>query len=223
MRRFLPATGDSSVGSTGDEGGYKLVPRIILAPTANFRQCHAASHPFIPARSVEQPVNLDDGDDVFNYPGAERRRNGRLETDRTSQVAEDSRIPVRGGFLMCDDSGVNRVDGPFHRDMQRVFPDRPAIEIPAATRFSTASTIWASDTRSRRVGLCSSGTTVEGDGCPARWRGIYDDNGRFMVAMNFDSDLGDSWEWADDPGYAEKYSALGIRIGVNYVVYSMTR
>ena len=36
------------------------------------------------------------------------------------------------------------------------------------------------------------------------------------------SDVGDSWEWADDPRYPEKYSALGIRIGVNYVVYSMT-
>ena len=28
-------------------------------------------------------------------------------------------------------------------------------------------------------------------------------------------DLGDSWEWADSPRYPEKYSALGIRIGVN--------
>ena len=30
-----------------------------------------------------------------------------------------------------------------------------------------------------------------------------------MVAMNFNSDVGDSWEWADDPEYPEKYSALG--------------
>ena len=43
-----------------------------------------------------------------------------------------------------------------------------------------------------------------------------------MVAIAFNSDLGDSWEWADDPEYPEEYSALGIRIGVNYIVYSMT-
>ena len=43
-----------------------------------------------------------------------------------------------------------------------------------------------------------------------------------MVAMTFNSDLGDSWEWADDPSYDEKFSALGIRIGVNYIVYAMT-
>ena len=42
------------------------------------------------------------------------------------------------------------------------------------------------------------------------------------IAITFNSDIGDSWEWADDPGYPEKYSALGIRIGVNYVIYAMT-
>ena len=60
------------------------------------------------------------------------------------------------------------------------------------------------------------------DGATPHWRGIYDDHGRIMVAMSFNSDIGDSWEWADDPGYPERYSALGIRIGVNYVVYAMT-
>jgi hypothetical protein len=42
------------------------------------------------------------------------------------------------------------------------------------------------------------------------------------VAISFNSDVGDSWEWADAPHYPEKYSALGIRIGVNYVIYAMT-
>ena len=54
------------------------------------------------------------------------------------------------------------------------------------------------------------------------WRGIYDDKGRLMVAICHNMDLGDSWEHADNPAYPEKFSALGIRIGVNYVVYAMT-
>jgi hypothetical protein len=56
----------------------------------------------------------------------------------------------------------------------------------------------------------------------ARWKGIFDDQGRLMVAITMNSDLGDSWEWADAPEYPERYSALGIRIGVNYVTYAMT-
>jgi hypothetical protein len=60
------------------------------------------------------------------------------------------------------------------------------------------------------------------DGYEARWRAIYDDKGRIMVAISANSDIGDSWEWADDPRYPEKFSALGIRLGVNYIVYAMT-
>jgi hypothetical protein len=43
-----------------------------------------------------------------------------------------------------------------------------------------------------------------------------------MVAICHNMDLGDSWEHADNPRYPEKYSALGFRIGVDYVIYSMT-
>ena len=66
------------------------------------------------------------------------------------------------------------------------------------------------------------GTGYKKDGIGAHWRGIFDDKGRIMVAISFNSDVGDSWEWADIPRYPEKYSALGIRIGVNYVIYAMT-
>ena len=64
------------------------------------------------------------------------------------------------------------------------------------------------------------GRMAEYDGYEARWRGIYDDNGRLMVAICHNMDLGDSWEHADNPQYPEKYSALGIRIALNYIVYS---
>jgi hypothetical protein len=43
-----------------------------------------------------------------------------------------------------------------------------------------------------------------------------------MVAISYNSDIGDSWEWSDRASYPERFSALGIRIGINYVVYAMT-
>ena len=36
----------------------------------------------IEARSVEQPVNLDDGDDVYNFPWLYAVQTGPLEYDR---------------------------------------------------------------------------------------------------------------------------------------------
>lgn len=36
------------------------------------------------------------------------------------------------------------------------------------------------------------------------------------------NDTGDSWEWADNPRYPQRYSDLGIRIMVNAGIYDMT-
>ena len=45
---------------------------------------------------------------------------------------------------------------------------------------------------------------------------------RLIAVMTHNNDLGDSWENADEPTYPARFSALGIRIGVNYIVYAMT-
>jgi len=56
----------------------------------------------------------------------------------------------------------------------------------------------------------------------AHWQGIYDDRGRVMIAITYNSDVGDAWEFADEPSYPERAASSAIRIGVNYVVYAMT-
>ena len=66
------------------------------------------------------------------------------------------------------------------------------------------------------------GVTYERDGYVPHWRGIYDDDGRLMVAINFNMDLGDAWEHADDPRYPEPMTTLAYRFAVNYVMYAMT-
>ena len=55
-----------------------------------------------------------------------------------------------------------------------------------------------------------------------RWVAIYDEKGRVVTEGWFNQDVGDSWEWADDPGYPERYSAQGIRMGVNSIIYAMS-
>jgi hypothetical protein len=78
------------------------------------------------------------------------------------------------------------------------------------------------DDRYRITGAEHLGVGYKSNGIDAHWRGIYDDKGRIMVAISFNSDIGDSWEWSDDPRYPQKFADLGLRIGVNYVVYAMT-
>ena len=109
--------------------------------------------------------------------------------------------------------------------MKKVFPDRKVVEMPSDDFIF--HTVYDLDDRYQIMGQWGLSPynrqfQERAVGTKAHWLGIYDDKGRVMVAMSFNSDIGDSWEWADDPRYPEKYSALGIRIGVNYVVYAMT-
>jgi hypothetical protein len=43
-----------------------------------------------------------------------------------------------------------------------------------------------------------------------------------MVAICANMHLGDAWEWADDPAYPEQFASMAFRVGLNYVMYSMT-
>jgi hypothetical protein len=106
--------------------------------------------------------------------------------------------------------------------MQKVFPDRPIVDIPSSDPIF--HTIYDLNDRYQVPGAqyLRSGRVFEQDGIRATWRGIYDDKGRLLIAICHNMDLGDSWEWADEPRYDEKFSAMGFRIAANYIVYSMT-
>ena len=43
-----------------------------------------------------------------------------------------------------------------------------------------------------------------------------------VVAVNFNTDVGDAWEYADSPEYPEPMTSLAYRYGLNYLIYSMT-
>jgi hypothetical protein len=172
-------------------------------------------------RSVEQPVDLDDGDDVFNYPWLYAVEVGHWQlTD--SQVKQFREFIDRGGFFMCDDFHGTQEWAVFTATMQKIFPDRDIVDLPSGD--SIFHTVYDLDTKYQVPGAqyLRSGRTYEYDGYQPKWRGIYDKSGRVVVAICHNMDLGDSWEWADDPQYDEKFSAMGFRIAANYLVYSMT-
>lgn len=173
----------------------------------------------IDVRSVEQPVNLDDGDDVYNWPWLYAVQVGEWGiTDTEARKLRD--YLLRGGFFMADDFHGTVEWQVFQESMKRVFPDRPIVDIPDSDPIF--HTVYDLDNRYQIVGAEHLAEGHKLDGYVARWRGIYDDKGRVMIAASFNSDIGDSWEWADTPEYPEKYSALGVRIGINYIVYAMT-
>ncbi len=173
----------------------------------------------VSVRSAEQIVNLDDRDEVYNWPWVYAVQVGEWGiTDAEAAKLRD--YLLRGGFFMADDLHGTVEWQVFEQTMKRVFPDRSIVEIPDSDPIF--HTVYDLDERYQIVGHDHLFEGHKLDGFVARWRGIYDDKGRLMVAVSANSDIGDSWEWADEPEYPERYSALGIRIGVNYIVYAMT-
>jgi Domain of unknown function (DUF4159) len=176
----------------------------------------------IDARSVEQPVNLEDGDDVFNWPFLYAARAGSmwLTDEMTVKLRE---YLDRGGFLVLDDMWGDSEYETCVENVVRVFPGKTPIEIEDAD--PVFHTVFDLDKRYQISGEWSlrSGVPYLNGGVVPHWQGIWDDNSRRMrMAVWVNNDTGDSWEWADDPRYPERYSALGIRITVNHAVYAMT-
>ena len=170
-------------------------------------------------RSVEQPINLDDGD-VFDWPWLYAVRPGEWKLS-AAQAQTLREYLLRGGFFMADDFWGSREWEVFMQSMRQVFPDRQVVDLPNDDQIF--HTVYDLDDRYRVPGAWGlGGRQYQNDGDTPYWRGIYDDKGRLLTAIVVNSDLGDSWEYADDPYYPEKYSALGIRIAVNYIMYAMT-
>lgn len=174
----------------------------------------------IDGRSTEQVVDLD-SDDIFNYPFVYAVQ----VEDWTFTDAEAKRLReylLKGGFLMVDDFHGTADWQSFMRGMRMVFPNRPVEDLQNSDEIFHV--LYDLDNRFQVPGeqYVNTGRTYEKDGYDPKWRAIRDDKGRIVVAICHNMHLGDAWEWSDSPEYPEKFSAMAFRIGLDYVIYSMT-
>jgi hypothetical protein len=173
-------------------------------------------------RSVEQPVNLDDVDDVYYWPFMIVGLPGFWDLTQ-AQSAKLREYLLRGGFLLCDSFFGTREWEGFEEGIKRVFPDRVIIDLPDDhpifhTVYDLSSKVQIGNWQAYQ----GRGVPYRADGDTPHWRGIFDDNNRLMVLIAFNNDLGDGWQWTDDPSYPLADANMSIRFGANIVVYAMT-
>ncbi len=174
----------------------------------------------IHARSLEKYIRPQDPE-LFNHPWIYAVEVGQWYLDE-QDAARLREYLLRGGFLVVDDFHGSFEWQVFYESMHRVFPDRPIVEVQATD--PVFHVLYDVDRSVQIPGIqyLWSGQTFERDGVEPHWRGIYDDKGRLMVLINFNMDLGDAWEHADEPRYPEHWTALAYRFGINYIIYAMT-
>jgi len=173
---------------------------------------------------VEDPIVLTlDDPRLFEHPWIYFVEPGNLKL-LDSDVTNLREFLLRGGTATFDD-----FHGPYEwdnlaKELKRVFPDREIIEV--TKDHPVFSSFYKLDGFPQVAGLGSflQGRSWEKGGFVAHLRTILDDHGRPMVFINWNTDMGDGWEWSnveDYPGYI-KYTAMAYRMAINEIVYALT-
>ena len=176
---------------------------------------------------AEDSIHLELSDErIFEYPFLFLQQPGQGNWRPTPDDAANLREHLtRGGFMLVDDFHGEYDWAVFQTAMRKVFPDRPIVEIPDDD--PVLHIFYDVDEKTsipgeRHLGYSRSGEIAARMEGPPHWRGIYDEQKRLMVAMNFNMDMGDAWEHADDPYYPVPMTALAYKFGINYIIYAMT-
>ncbi len=173
---------------------------------------------------VQDPIVLTLEDPrLFEHPWIYFVEPGNLQLS-PSEAAILREFLLRGGTAYFDD-----FHGPFEwqhfaDQMAQVFPDRPIVDVPDSHPVFSCFYKIAGYPQVAGLGSFMAGRTWEKGGFVAHLRTIYDDAQRMMVYINWNTDMGDGWEWSNAeeyPGYI-KHTSMAYRMGINEVVYALT-
>src|SRR5947207_4691860 len=156
---------------------------------------------------TEARVTLSD-EKLWDYPFIHVTGHGNIRFS-DAEIARLREYLQRGGFLHVDDN--YGLDSSFRREIKRVFPDRPLVDVPLT--HPIYHIVYDFPKGLPKI--------HEHDGLPARGFGIFLGD-RLAVYYSFSSDLGNGWEdttvYHDPPALHE----AALRMGVNLFVYAVT-
>lgn len=132
---------------------------------------------------------------------------------------------LSGGFLLVDDFWGEAEYENFFEQIMRVFPDQPPEDVPIEHEIFHCVYDLNEKPQIPSIRAFWSGQRTERwDAQHANYRAIYDKNGRIMVFICHNTDLGDGWEEEGrDPEYFREYAEKwSYPMGINILTYAMT-
>ena len=179
-------------------------------------------------------VQLDE-EEVFKYPFAYMLEVGNMALSVEEQEGLRSYL-LRGGFLMVDDFWGDDAWENWVFEIEQVFPpeEYPMVDIPLDHEIFNivfhVSEVPQVPSVNHYYYWEETGISYEDRfrysryGPEAHCRGIFDKDGRLMVVVMHNTDLGDGWEReGENYGYFKEFSAKrAYPMGINIVVYAMT-
>ena len=173
------------------------------------------------AYELENPVRLTDPE-IGKYPFLYTVEVGYMALTE-GEVEGLGRYLHAGGFLVVDDFWGTMEWENFQAQLQRILPGYPIVDIPLTHPIFNCFYDVKEIVQVPNVGQgMQGGPTWESDGYYPEVKGIFDEQGRLMVVINWNTDLGDAWEWAENPYYPLRFSTYAYQMGVNFIIYAMS-
>ena len=131
-----------------------------------------------------------------------------------AEVAGMRNYLLKGGFVIFDDFARNDWEN-FTAQMKRVLPELHPMPLTTDDRVFDAF-----------YHITSLEYTHPYYGMPAEFWGLYENNdraGRLLAVINYDNDVSEYWEFSDEGFYPVAATNEAYKLGVNYLVYALTR
>lgn len=149
--------------------------------------------------------------ELFQYPFIYFSEPGEMAMNE-KEAANLREYFNRGGFAMVDDFDSQWELDWLASQLRKVFPDRSLAEM--SIDHPIYHTFYEVPTLNVRAPYRTEG--------PPKFYGYYDEKGRLIMIVNHNTDIGDFWEWVDQPMYPLEPSTEALRFGINYFMYAMT-
>lgn len=177
-------------------------------------------HTDIKVSPIEKVIEVGD-QELFDYPFAYIAELGRLNLSK-KEAANIREYLLRGGFIMMDDFHGTAQWRRFYIQYKKIFPDREPKDIPLTHPLFKCFFKIDKLMQIPAPAAYLSGRMYENDGRHVKCKGVYDDKGRLMMMINFNTDLGDAWQNAAEPYYPHELSNMAFKMGINAIVYTLT-
>jgi uncharacterized protein DUF4159 len=152
--------------------------------------------------------------EIFKYPFAYISHPGEV-VPSDEEIVNLREYVERGGFLMLDDFG-GQGQGPwemegFQNVLRRAFPGREMY-------------LLKDDHELLRLSYHIDNFNMEHpmSGAKSIFYGFDDRHGRLAMIICYANDVGDYWEFIDQPYYKLRPSTEALKLGINIALYSMT-
>jgi len=169
-----------------------------------------------------RPVQIRPTDErLFDYPFAYIVEPGQMELS-DDDAASLREYLLRGGFLMLDDFHGETEWQHARGEIKKVLPEYEIKDLPLSHPIFHSYFDLDSVVQVPGIAALVQGVTYEKGGVTPHYMGVENKDGRLMVFITRNCDLGDAWEWINDSRYPAQYGVVAYKVGMNVITYAMS-